>query len=133
MAVSPTAVRNSSRPTPGFPPGNVEKNSYCRPYLLDLRRSSSSAPVCRVTVATEKRIPRNRHLFIPLLWSGRGSGGLRRSQLDDAATYGNGYRLRAITGPQLLHDVFDMNLDGLFRDEELFGNVAISIPAGDVP
>src|SRR5436853_2382534 len=131
MAVSPTAVRNSSRPAPGFPPGNVEKNSLCRPHLLALRRPSSTASVCRVMAANEKRIPRNRHLFIPLLWPGRGCGGLRSSQLDDAAAYGNGHRLRAITGPQLLHDVLDMHLDGLFRDEELFGNVPISVAAGD--
>ena len=35
------------------------------------------------------------------------------SQLDDSSADGDRHGLRAITGVQLLHDVLDVNLDGL--------------------
>src|SRR5262249_18702433 len=42
------------------------------------------------------------------------------------------HRLRAITGAQLLHNMLDVHLDGLFGDEESFGDVAIAIAVGDM-
>jgi|SRR5688572_20458966 len=39
------------------------------------------------------------------------------------------YSLRAIARSELFHDVFDMNFDGLFRDEEFFRDIPIAIPA----
>ena len=75
-----------------------------------------------------RRIPKARNLLIPLSWYRRGSDVRRRSQLDDAAAQRDGDRLRAVAGPELLHDVLDVNLDGLFRDEEAFRDVAVTVP-----
>ena len=45
-------------------------------------------------------------------------GGARVSlQLDDAPAHGDCDRFGAIARAKLFHDVFDVNLDGLFRDE----------------
>ena len=38
-------------------------------------------------------------------------------QLNDAAAGGDRHRLRAILGAEFVHDVLDMDLDGLLRDE----------------
>ena len=35
--------------------------------------------------------------------------------------------MRPIAGPQVFHDVLDMNPGRLFRDEEAFGDIAISV------
>src|SRR5258707_6899247 len=53
-------------------------------------------------------------------------------QLDDPAPDRDGNGLSAVTRFELLHDVFYMNLDGLFRDEESPRDVLISVPARDL-
>ncbi len=60
-----------------------------------------------------------------------GSGRLRPFQLNDSATQADRNRLGAITSAQLLHDVLDVNLDRLLRDEEFLRNVPIPVPADD--
>src|SRR5580698_4295350 len=55
-----------------------------------------------------------------------------RLKVDDAAADGNGDGLGAVVGPQLGHDVLDVNLDGPFRDEELLGDVPVTIAFGDL-
>src|SRR5215212_11793753 len=64
---------------------------------------------------------------------GWNSAAVRSLQLDDAAAEGDGDRLRAVAGAELLHDVLDVNLHGLLGDEELFGDVAVTVPARDQP
>ena len=59
--------------------------------------------------------------------------GLGFSELDNSPADRNGNCLRAVVSAQLLHDVFDVNLDGLLRDEESLRDVAIAIPASDMP
>jgi hypothetical protein len=41
-----------------------------------------------------------------------------RLQFDDATPGGDCYRLRAIVGAEFVHDMPDMGLDGLLRDEQ---------------
>ena len=53
--------------------------------------------------------------------------------LNDPAAHSYCHRLRAIAGVQLLHDVFDMNFDGLLRDEEAVGDIAVSISSAVGP
>ena len=112
-AVSPTAARKSSRPTQGHPPGNVEKN-LCSPRLLDIRSCASSAPIGESNGLHRKVNPRNSESFHTTFVA---LPGARRilffSQLDDSSADGDRHGLRAITGVQLLHDVLDVNLDGL--------------------
>jgi hypothetical protein len=52
--------------------------------------------------------------------------------LDEAAPdpYGNG--VCAVAGAEFLHDVFDMDLYSMFRNEELVGNVAILAAVSDL-
>jgi hypothetical protein len=44
IAIVPTGVRNTSRPRPGQPRGNVE-NSLCSLCLLGVHRSYASTPL----------------------------------------------------------------------------------------
>src|SRR5882762_5533278 len=60
------------------------------------------------------------------------AGGLRFLQLDDSAAEANRDSLRAIICPELLHDVFDVNLYSLFCDEELFCDVSIPVSPGNL-
>jgi len=112
-AASPTAARKSSRRTGGHPPGNVEKNP-CSPRLLDIRSCASSAPIGESNGLHGKVNPRNSESFDATFVA---LPGARRilffSQLDDSSADGDRHGLRAITGVQLLHDVLDVNLDGL--------------------
>jgi hypothetical protein len=118
---------------PARPFGKVKEKSLCSPCLLRLPPRSENAPDCRVTAAIVKRIPQARNLLLPLSWYCVGSvGTLGLSQLDDAATQGYGDCLRAVAGSEFLHDVLDVDLDGLFRDEEPLRNVPVAVPAGDV-
>jgi hypothetical protein len=57
---------------------------------------------------------------------------LEFSKLNNSPADGDRNCLRAIVGAQLLHNVFDVNLDGLLRDEESLCDAAITIPAGDM-
>src|ERR687893_2676707 len=58
---------------------------------------------------------------------------VRSLQLDHAAAEGDGDRLRAVAGAELLHDVLDVNLHRLLGDGEPFGDVAVTVPARDQP
>ena len=53
-------------------------------------------------------------------------------QLNNPATGGDGHRLRAMCRSKFFHDVLDMNLDRLLRDEEFLGDVPVPIPTGDM-
>src|SRR6266404_4898837 len=41
-------------------------------------------------------------------------------EVDDPSAYTDGDGVAAITRVQFLHDMFDVNFDGLFRDKEFF-------------
>src|SRR5713226_4932948 len=58
--------------------------------------------------------------------------GLRFLQLDDSPAEANRDSLCAITCPELLHDVLDVNLYSLFSDEELFRDVSIPVSTGNL-
>src|SRR5262245_33429257 len=60
------------------------------------------------------------------------AGRAARLQLDDAATDGDCERLGAIARAKLFHNVLDMDLDGLFGNEEALRNIPIPISARDV-
>lgn len=53
-------------------------------------------------------------------------------QFDETSTDTYRHGLGAIAGSELGHDVLDVSFDGIFRDEEAFRDVPVSIPAGDV-
>jgi hypothetical protein len=54
-------------------------------------------------------------------------------QLDYAPPHRDRDGLSTVLGSQLVHNVLDVNLDGLLGDKEPFANVAVAISAGDVP
>src|SRR5438105_15023596 len=53
------------------------------------------------------------------------------AKMEDTALHGNGDRLSAIGGAELLEDVLDVDLDRPARRAELFRNFAIAQPVGD--
>ena len=56
-----------------------------------------------------------------------------QSELDYAPAHTDCDRLSAIACAQLLHYVFDVDFNRLFRDEQLFGDVTVTVAAGDLP
>ena len=50
--------------------------------------------------------------------------------LDNSATDGDSHGLRAMCRAKFLHDVFDMNLDRVFGNEEALCNFPVSIALG---
>lgn len=55
-----------------------------------------------------------------------------RLELNDTPPDSDGHRLRAIRSTQLFHNVLDVNLDGFLGNEELRGDIAISIAAREM-
>jgi len=111
----------------------------CRPEtskIIFAGRISLARPQKRtITQGTQECSPLKHHIaesLITTLEVWVCVRGLRFLQFDDPASHTDRDSLRAITCPQLLHDVPDVYLDGLFRNEELFGNVPIPISASDV-
>jgi hypothetical protein len=51
-------------------------------------------------------------------------------ELDDAAAHADSDCLGSVRSAELLHDVFDVDLYGLFRDEQFFSNVSITVSVG---
>jgi hypothetical protein len=54
------------------------------------------------------------------------------SEVDDSAAQRDRHRLRAVNGSQLLHDVLDVDFDGLLRDEKSLGDVPIAVSSAHV-
>ena len=54
-------------------------------------------------------------------------------EVDDPSAYTDGDGVGAITRVQFLHDVFDVNFDGLFRDKEFFSDIPVPISIGNLP
>src|SRR5215213_7600512 len=54
------------------------------------------------------------------------------SELDDTSTNSNRDRLSTVIGAEFLHDVFNVDLDGFFGDEQSFANVLIPVPFGEM-
>src|SRR5271170_7628912 len=52
--------------------------------------------------------------------------------MNNSALHRDGNRLGSVAGPKLFHDVFDVDLDRLFGDEEPFTNVAVTVAATDL-
>ena len=95
---------------PGQPPGNVEY-SLCKPCLL--RLGSIGQPRRKTNNCHRKRNPKARNLVVTLSKYSPVQG-VRFSQMDDATAHRDGHGLRSVAGPQLLHNVLDMDLDRLF-------------------
>src|SRR5580693_6062683 len=53
-------------------------------------------------------------------------------ELNNPPAHSDGDCLRAITGTELFHDVFDMHLHSLFGDEELVRDIPVTISAGNL-
>jgi len=94
MAQPPTASRRRSKPTPGAPAGKVENNG-----------SRPSLPTSQTR--RWKRNPNPQIVWFYRLLS-------CCSQLDDSAAHRDSNCLRAIAGAELLHNVPNMTLDGIF-------------------
>jgi hypothetical protein len=119
-----TAARNSNKPAPGLPSGNVE-NNLCSVYLpadprqLTIRKRAS---------LLEPHIAASFHTSF-WVWVLRRPSFL---QLDNSAAEANRDRLSTIIRAKFLHDVLDVNLYSLFGDEELLRDVSIPVPLGNL-
>ena len=125
-AVTPTTARISSSAAPGLPPGNVE-NSLCSVplptvpvYVLPKIILGLFGAIHNISVYFYATFV----VFVPAR--------IRLLKLDDSAPNTDRHGLRPVTCAQLLHDVFDVNLDRLFGNKELLGNVAVSVSARDL-
>jgi hypothetical protein len=94
IAETPIANLSKNNPNPGAPQGNVEKKG---------RR------LCPHRIAY--KFDRDRESLKGMIFYQHYRVGL---QFDDAAADRNGYCFRAITGAELLHNVTDMALHGIF-------------------
>lgn len=65
-----------------------------------------------VNHACGSRIPSFRNLLLPLLRY-RETVKELDLQVNDSSAHANGNGLRAVRSPELFHNVFDVNLDGL--------------------
>src|SRR5258708_37069477 len=102
---------------PALPSGNVKEKSLNRLCLL-IFGGFFETPQPRIPAALVKRIPKERNFFIPQKWYWQRLLAPSSLQLDDSAPYGDRDRLRSIAGAQLFHDVLDMYLYSLFRNEK---------------
>jgi len=122
-AVSPTAARSSSRPTPGQRAGKVEKSRCrCAPSPEEVVCSHGTS---RELVANHQRLAHPPNPIVVLRYPTRGS------QLDDAPPNRDGDRLGTVARAELVHDVLHVHLDRLFRNRQLVGDIAIAVAAGD--
>ena len=64
-AVTPTATRSRSKPTPGQPPGKAE-NNRCRSCLLCAAALQCKRATLSVIVSVEKKVPIAWNLFVTL-------------------------------------------------------------------
>ena len=53
-------------------------------------------------------------------------------KLNNSPANPNGDRLGSVGGAEFFHDVLDVYFDGLFRDEEFFGNVTVAVAPGNL-
>jgi hypothetical protein len=84
--------------------------------------SIQSAPLAGDPPAGYPSIPLSRDVCI-VAW-----GGL---EVDDAAANTDGDGLCTIFRAELVHDVFDVDLHGLFRDRQALANVPIAVALGN--
>ena len=106
IVVIPIAALSSRRPTPGHPPGKVE-NNRCSSTLLVIQWCCFEHITHQSNDCSGKANPQGSAFFNTTFV-------VSVSQLDDSAPDGYRYRLRAIVGTELVHDVLDVNLDGFF-------------------
>lgn len=142
--------RSSSRPTPGKPPGNAEKNFCSVSLLLRLtqyhrireRESGEAGNFGYLFGGTpqrgtktdchkeaQKSTKNSLCALCAFLW--HNSYLLLWLKLDDSAAHTDRDRLSPIGSSELLHDVFHVDLNGFFRDEEFFRDVSIALAFGD--
>src|SRR5579864_2159248 len=116
------ATRNSSRPAPGHPSGNAENILSSGGLLHNCVQSRSLAhkmnPYCSESFRTTFEVGLD----------GRGFG----LELNNSPAHSDGDRLRAITGAELFHDVFDMHLHSLLGDKEFVRDIPVTISAGNL-
>jgi hypothetical protein len=133
IAVTPTAIRNSSKPIPGRPPGNAGKSLCSLAFLYFVfhwcELGHTYLKHCNLT---EEGHPLGLEFFGTTFEVLPDKNKPSYLQLDNSTTNGYGHSLRPIVGAKLLHDVFDMNFDCFLRDEQSVCNVPIPVPAGNV-
>ena len=56
-----------------------------------------------------------------------------RLELDDSPPDRDRDGFRPVAGSELLHDVLDVDLDRLFGDEQVLGDVPVPVPSRDLP
>ena len=124
-AERPTAARNSSRPTPGLPPGNVEY-SLCSANLPGAHKETGQLKVRGYARRLKSHIAESfctTFEVLVLCFACR----IDFLELDDSATHGNRDCLCAVAGAEFFHDVLDVDLDGFFGDKKLVGNISIAV------
>jgi hypothetical protein len=52
--------------------------------------------------------------------------------LDNSPAHSDGYRLRPVVSAQFLHNVLDVDFDGLLGNQELLGDIPVAVTAGDL-
>src|SRR5271156_306020 len=77
-------------------------------------------------------LPNGLHLPNRAFLTQAARGATADSQLDDAAADADRNSLRAVARAELIHDVFDVDLDSLFGDKKLLRDVPIPVSAGNV-
>lgn len=75
-----------------------------------------------------QRNPYLRNFTLPLL----GYSLVTKSEVDDPPAQADGDRLGSVAGAQFIHDVFDMDLDCFFGNEELSRDVAIAVSSSNL-
>src|SRR5216683_1099618 len=124
-AERPTAARNSSRPTPGLPPGNVEY-SLCSANLPGAHKETGQLKVRGYARRLKSHIAESfctTFEVLVLCFACR----IDFLELDDSAMHGNRDCLCTVAGAEFFHDVLDVDLDGFFGDKKLVGNISIAV------
>jgi hypothetical protein len=50
-----------------------------------------------------------------------------RSDLKQASPDRDGYRMRPIVGPELIHEILDVEINGSLRDRQVIGNLFVAM------
>src|SRR5579863_10159284 len=122
------AVRKRSSPMPGRPLGNVV---YHRWEILFIR--CGGEPPHPQHIGSRATANRPNFKFFDTTkvvfrcTSGGVPPGLGGLQMNNAPADGDRNCLGAVVRAQLLHDVFDVNLDRPFRNEETLGYVTVTV------
>ncbi|HEX4166184.1 MAG TPA: hypothetical protein VHZ55_11990, partial [Bryobacteraceae bacterium] len=56
-----------------------------------------------------------------------------KSDLKQTSPYRDGYRMGTIIGPQLVHEILDVEIDGGLRNGQMIGNLFVTVAVSNEP